>query len=188
MAERNIRKAGFPVVTTDCDEIDAIAEIILRCEPDIFAAGGHAQRVTRKRIGGNNNCIQTDTRRCRASRHTTRRKQGCLASGQKASGPSHGWGKYGGSKDAGLPDKRRRDPHTPRESPALQKARDPQTARESPALHLRLVGKGVAEAGDIVEEALGVQIEQVGSMLGVLLKHHAQALGKGQRTGGAICQ
>ena len=104
VAKRSISKTGFPVVTTDCDEIDAMAKIILRCEPDIFAAERHAQRVTRKRIGGNNNCIQTDTRRCRASRHTTRRKQGCLASGQKASGPSHTEGKPGATEGAGPPD------------------------------------------------------------------------------------
>ena len=38
VAERSIGKAGFAPVRTDGDEINAMPEIILRCEPDIFAA------------------------------------------------------------------------------------------------------------------------------------------------------
>lgn len=74
VAKRGIGEVSVAVVRTDRDEIDSIAEIVLRGKADTFSVEWHREKNSK--------------RRCRASR-------------QKPSGPPETGGKPGATKSRG---------------------------------------------------------------------------------------
>src|SRR4029077_15513844 len=57
--KRGISEVRAPVVRTNCDEIDSMAEIILRSEADIFPGEWHAQESSKKRCRASRKIAET---------------------------------------------------------------------------------------------------------------------------------